>query len=68
MAWCNSDSSDIEEIDIPTLVLPYQYEPLPMKATDYSSESEASRVEENVDEVDGPIVLLVRSSSWFSRH
>ena len=26
MAWCNSDSSDIEEIDIPTLVLPYQYQ------------------------------------------
>ena len=62
MAWCNSDSSDIEEIDIPTLVLPYQYEPPPMKATEYSSKSEASSVEENVYEVDGPILSV---NSWY---
>ena len=56
MAWCNSDSSDIEEIDIPTLVLPYHCEPPPMKATEYSSESEACSVEQNVGEVDCPIL------------
>ena len=33
-----------------------------MKATEYFSESEASSVEENVDEVDGPILDV---NSWY---
>ena len=55
MAWSNSESSDIEEIEIPTLVLPYDYEPPTMTSAEcYSDSDESWDAEENVDDTDGP--------------
>ena len=52
----NCENSDIEEIDIPTDVLPYQCEPqaLPMPACLSNSGTDSSScVESNVDKTDG---------------
>ena len=37
MVW-SSDYSDIEELDIPIVILPYQFEPLAIMNTQYKAE------------------------------
>ena len=52
----NCENSDIEEIDIPTDVLPYQFEPqalLMPACLSNSSTDLSSCAESNVDETDG---------------
>ena len=54
---CISEHSDVEEIEIPTVILPYQFEPLASampssSKTTSDSDGSSSYIESDVDEID----------------